>query len=149
MICLHLWGCTIYFHTPPPGILPLANYCSLFIITGTCSDHFKEWVRVYQYTDDTLTGESNAEVVGQTQAEMVIHLENLRVQIPAEKAQLSTLEVKFWGIWSSRGSVHIPTETLTTLEWVKMPENKELKHALDFLISWNKQIPDFSIIPCS
>ena len=41
----------------------------------------------------------------------------------------------------------IPSETLSTLKQVKMPENKkELQHALGLLVFWRKHVPDFSII---
>ena len=107
----------------------------------------REGVRIYQYIDDVLIGGSDAAAVGQTQTEIITHLENLGLQIPAEKVQLPSSEVKFLGIWWRGGTVCIPPETLTTLEEVKSPENKkELQHALGLLVFWRKHIPDFSII---
>ncbi|KAM9590605.1 uncharacterized protein ACIBXB_005796 isoform 2-T2 [Morphnus guianensis] len=107
----------------------------------------KDGVKVYQYIDDVLIGGPDTTVVGQTQREIVSHLENLGLQIPAEKVQLPSPEVKFLGIWWKGGTVCIPPETLSTLEQVKMPENKkELQHALGLLVFWRKHIPDFSII---
>ncbi|KFQ80711.1 hypothetical protein N335_00742, partial [Phaethon lepturus] len=107
----------------------------------------KEGVKVYQYIDDILIGGSDATAVGQTQPEIIDYLENLGLQIPTEKVQLPSSEVKFLGFWWRRGTICIPPETLTTLEQVKMPENKkELQHALGLLVFWRKHIPDFSII---
>lgn len=34
------------------------------------------------------------------------------------------------------------------MEQVKIPENKELQHALGLLVFWGKHVPDFSIIAC-
>ncbi|KFP79771.1 hypothetical protein N311_00019, partial [Apaloderma vittatum] len=107
----------------------------------------QEGVKVYQYIDDILIGGSDVTTVRQTQTELITHLENLGLQIPEEKIQLPSSEVKFLGIWWKGGAVCIPSETLTTLDQVKMPENKkELQHALGLLVFWRKHIPDFSII---
>lgn len=44
----------------------------------------------------------------------------------------------------------IPSETLTTLEQVKMSVNKkELQHVLGLFAFWGKHAPDLSIIACS
>ncbi|KFP58775.1 hypothetical protein N323_02251, partial [Cathartes aura] len=104
-------------------------------------------VKVYQYIDDILIGGSDASVVGQTQTKIITHLESLELQIPAEKVQLPSSEVKFLGSWWRGGTVCIPPKTLATLEQVGMPGNRrELQHALGLLVFWRKHIPDFSII---
>ena len=107
----------------------------------------EEGVKVYQYIDDILIGGSDASVVGQTQTKIITHLESLELQIPAEKVQLPSSEVKFLGSWWRGGTVCIPPKTLATLEQVGMPGNRrELQHALGLLVFWRKHIPDFSII---
>ncbi|NXX13215.1 POL5 protein, partial [Podargus strigoides] len=107
----------------------------------------QEGVKVYQYIDDILIGGPDATAVGQTQTELITHLENLGLQIPEEKIQLLSSKVKYPG--GGGGAVCIPSET-TTIEQVKMPENrKELQHALGLLVFWKKHIPYFSIIACS
>ncbi|KFQ79909.1 hypothetical protein N335_04046, partial [Phaethon lepturus] len=132
-----------YCHSPTIAHCVLAQ--NLFKLLP--EKEIKEGDKVYQYIDDTLIGGSDATAVGQTQSEIIDHLENLGLQIPTEKVQLPSSEVKFLGIWWRGGTICIPPETLTTLEQVKMPENKkELQHALGLLVFWRKHIPDFSII---
>ncbi|KAK4806458.1 hypothetical protein QYF61_013951 [Mycteria americana] len=107
----------------------------------------EEGVRTYQYIDDVLIGGADTTTVEKTQKNIITHLEGLGLQIPVEKVQLPAPEVKFLGIWWKGGTVCIPPETLTTLEQVRVPENKkELQHALGLLVFWRKHIPDFSII---
>ncbi|KAK4810916.1 hypothetical protein QYF61_013324 [Mycteria americana] len=107
----------------------------------------EEGVRTYQYIDDVLIGGADITTVEKTQKNIITHLEGLGLQIPVEKVQLPAPEVKFLGIWWKGGTVCIPPETLTTLEQVRVPENKkELQHALGLLVFWRKHIPDFSII---
>ncbi|KFM11462.1 hypothetical protein AS27_04017, partial [Aptenodytes forsteri] len=102
-------------------------------------------VRIYQYIDDILIGGPDTNVVGQTQMKIITHLESIELQIPTEKVQLPSSEVKFWGIWWRGGTVCIPPKTLTTLEQMGMPGNKrELQRALGLLVFWRKHIPDFS-----
>ncbi|KAK4806487.1 hypothetical protein QYF61_013980 [Mycteria americana] len=107
----------------------------------------EEGVRTYQYIDDVLIGGADTTTVEKTQKNIITHLEGLGLQIPVEKVQLPAPELKFLGIWWKGGTVCIPPETLTTLEQVRVPENKkELQHALGLLVFWRKHIPDFSII---
>ncbi|KFO11891.1 hypothetical protein N312_11417, partial [Balearica regulorum gibbericeps] len=106
----------------------------------------EEGVKTYQYIDDILVGGSDATAVGQTQKKIITYLESLELQVPAEKIQLPSPEVKFLGIWWKGGAMCIPPKTLTTLEQIKIPENnKELHHILGLLVFWKKHIPDFSI----
>ncbi|NXF13574.1 POL5 protein, partial [Smithornis capensis] len=106
-----------------------------------------ENVTVYQYTDDILVGGDEIEEVGDTQQKIISHLENIGLQIPPEKIQKPSQEVKFLGIWWKGGMICIPPGTLTSLEQIKVPESKkELQHALGLLVFWRKHIPDFSII---
>lgn len=43
--------------------------------------------------------------------------------------------------------VHLPPDTLTSIDQIKVPEDKrELQHVLGLLVFWRKHIPDFSII---
>lgn len=86
--------------------------------------------KVYQYIDDILIGGPDTGVVGQTQTEIITHLESLGLQIPAEKVQPPPSELKFLSIWWRGRTVCIPPETRTTLEQVRMPEKMELQHAL-------------------
>ncbi|NXI71578.1 TF26 protein, partial [Anseranas semipalmata] len=105
----------------------------------------REGVKIYQYIDDVLIGGPDVSVVEQTQKDIITHLESLGLQIPTQKVQLPSSEVKFLGIWWRGGRVCIPPETFITLEQV--PGNKrELQHALGLLVYWRKHIPDFSII---
>ncbi|TRZ07679.1 hypothetical protein HGM15179_019427, partial [Zosterops borbonicus] len=90
-------------------------------------------IDVYQYIDDIL--------------KIISHLENLGLQIPSEKIQKPSQEVKFLGIWWKGGMTCIPPDTLTSLDQIKMPESrKELQQALGLLVFWRKHIPDSSII---
>ncbi|NXY27231.1 TF29 protein, partial [Atrichornis clamosus] len=104
-------------------------------------------VAVYQYIDDVLVGGEEKEVVGDVQQKIISHLESLGLQIPSEKIQKPSQEVKFLGIWWKGGMTCIPPDTLTSLDQIKMPESrKELQQALGLLVFWRKHIPDFSII---
>ncbi|NXH37563.1 TF29 protein, partial [Dicaeum eximium] len=104
-------------------------------------------VAVYQYTDDILVGGEEKEVVGHIQQKIISHLESLDLQIPSEKNQKPSQEVKFLGIWRKAGMTCIPPDTLTSLDQIKMPESrKELQQVLGLLVFWRKHIPYFSII---
>ncbi|KFP35655.1 hypothetical protein N324_11589, partial [Chlamydotis macqueenii] len=106
-----------------------------------------EAVDVYQYIDDILVGGKEIKEVETTHQNIISHLENLGLQIPPEKVQKSSQEVKFLGIWWKGGMACIPLHTLTSLDQVKMPESKkDLQQALGLLVFWRKHIPDFSII---
>ncbi|NXI81503.1 TF26 protein, partial [Rhipidura dahli] len=101
-------------------------------------------VAVYQYIDDILVGGDEIEEVGDSQQKKVSHLESFNVQIPSEKVQKPSHEVKFLGIWWKGGMTRIPP---ATLDQIKMPESrKDLQHALGLLVVWRKHIPDFSLI---
>ena len=92
-------------------------------------------------------GGDKEEEVGTTQQNIISHIENLGLQIPPEKVQEPSQEVKFLGIWWKGGMTCIPPDTLTSLDQIKMPESKkDLQHALGLLVFWRKHIPDFSII---
>ncbi|NWW81093.1 TF26 protein, partial [Climacteris rufus] len=104
-------------------------------------------VAVYQYIDDILVGGNEIEVVGDTQQKIISHLESLNLQVPPEKIQKPSQEVKFLGIWWKGGMTCIPPDTLTSLDQIKMTESrKDLQHALGLLVFWRKYIPDFSMI---
>ncbi|NXM13436.1 TF26 protein, partial [Ploceus nigricollis] len=104
-------------------------------------------VAVYQYIDDILVGGEEIEAVGEVQQKIISHLESLDLQIPPEKIQKPSQEVKFLGIWWKGGMTCIPPDTLTSLDQIKMPHSrKELQQALGLLVFWRKHIPDFSII---
>ncbi|RMB96167.1 hypothetical protein DUI87_27228 [Hirundo rustica rustica] len=104
-------------------------------------------VDVYQYIDDILVGGDEIGVVGDTQQEIITHLESLNLQIPSEKIRKPSQEVKFLGIWWKEGMTCIPPDTLTSLDQIKMPESrKDLQQALGLLVFWRKHNPDFSII---
>ncbi|NXW70663.1 TF28 protein, partial [Hirundo rustica] len=103
-------------------------------------------VDVYQYNDNILVGDEIKEV-GDVQQKIISHLESLDLQIPSEKIQKPSHEVKFWGIWWKGGMTCIPPDTLTSLDQIKMPESrKDLQRALGLFVFWRKHIPDFSII---
>ncbi|NXS16482.1 TF29 protein, partial [Mystacornis crossleyi] len=109
-------------------------------------------VAVYQYIDDILVGGDKIEVdkievVGDTQQRIISHLESLNLQIPTEKIQRPSQEVKFLGIWWKGGMTCIPPDTLTSLDQIRMPgSRKDLQQVLGLLVFWRKHIPDFSII---
>ncbi|NXB53359.1 TF29 protein, partial [Leucopsar rothschildi] len=104
-------------------------------------------VAVYQYIDDILVGGDEIELVGDIQQKIISHSENLDLQIPPEKIQKPSQEVKFWGIWWKGGMTCIPPNALTSLDQIKMPESrKELQQALGLLVFWRQHIPDFSVI---
>ncbi|XP_040977018.1 uncharacterized protein LOC121232714 [Aquila chrysaetos chrysaetos] len=69
----------------------------------------KDGVKVYQYIDDVLIGGPDTTVVGQTQRGIISHLENLGLQIPAEKVQLPSPEVKFLGLQIPAEKVQLPS----------------------------------------
>ncbi|NXT56988.1 TF26 protein, partial [Pluvianellus socialis] len=131
-----------YCHSPT-----IAHYALAQELAQTTPN---EGVKVHQYIDDILVGGSDVTALGQTQSDVINHLESLGLQIPTEKVQLPSSEVKFLGIWWRGGTVCIPSKTLTSLEQVKMPENKKLlQHALGLMVFWRKHIPYFSLIACS
>ncbi|NWV63174.1 TF29 protein, partial [Malurus elegans] len=104
-------------------------------------------VKIYQYIDDILIGGNQKEEVRTVQNAIISHLEGLGLEIPPEKIQTPSEEVKFLGIWWKGGMTCIPKDTLSNLEQIKMPETKkELQQALGMLVFWRKHIPDFSII---
>ncbi|NXC31312.1 TF211 protein, partial [Campylorhamphus procurvoides] len=85
--------------------------------------------------------------VGDTQQKIISHSESLDSQIPSEKVQNPSQEVKSLGIWWKGGITCIPPDTLNLLDQIKVPESrKELQQALGLLVFWRKHIPDFSII---
>ncbi|KAM9590498.1 uncharacterized protein ACIBXB_005758 [Morphnus guianensis] len=75
-----------------------------------------EEIKIYQYIDDVLICGSDATAVEKTQTAIITYLEDLGLQIPIEKIQLPSHEVKFLGIWWKGGMICIPPEVLTTLE---------------------------------
>lgn len=100
---------------------------------------------MYQYIDDILVGGPDATMMGKTQT----HIENLRLQISAEKVQLPVLIGKDSGYLVEGKRSTYSSQTLTTLEQVRIPENKtELQHALSLLTFWRQHITGFSIIAC-
>ncbi|NXY11864.1 POL5 protein, partial [Pteruthius melanotis] len=104
-------------------------------------------VAVYQYIDDILVGREEIEPVGETQQKIISHLESPNLQIPSDKVQKPSQEVKFLGIWWKGGMTCIPPDTLTSLDQIKMPDSKkDLQHVLGLLVFWRKHIPDFSTI---
>ncbi|NXQ14716.1 TF29 protein, partial [Peucedramus taeniatus] len=104
-------------------------------------------VAVYRYIDDILVGGDEIEEVGDTKEKIISRLESLDLQIPSEKIQKPSQEVKFLGIWWKGGMTCILSDTLTSLDQIKMPESrKDLQQALGLLVFWRKHIPDFSII---
>ncbi|NWT70699.1 TF26 protein, partial [Prunella himalayana] len=103
-------------------------------------------IAIYQYIDDILVGGEEIEVVGEHQQKIISHLESLNLQIPPEKIQKPSQEMKLLGIWWKGGMTCIPPDTLT-LGQIKMPESrKDLQQTLGLLVFWRKHIPDFSII---
>lgn len=99
---------------------------------------------VHQHTDDTLVGGDEIEEVRDTQQKITSHLESLDLQIPSEKTQNPSHEVKLLGIWGKGGMTRIPPDTLTSLDQIKMPESKkDLQRALGLLVFRRKHIPDF------
>ncbi|NXL81018.1 TF28 protein, partial [Leptocoma aspasia] len=99
------------------------------------------------YIDTIFVGGDEIKEVGDTQQKIISHLESLDLQIPSEKVQKPSQEVKFLGIWWKGGMTCIPPDTLTSLDQIKMPESrKDFQHALRLLVFWRKHIPVFSII---
>ncbi|NWZ16950.1 TF29 protein, partial [Agelaius phoeniceus] len=87
------------------------------------------------------------QVVGKHQQKIISHLKSLDLQIPAEKIQKPSQEVKILRIWWKGGMTCIPPDTLTSLDQIQRPElRKDLQQALGLLAFWRKHIPDFSII---
>ncbi|NWQ81406.1 TF29 protein, partial [Columbina picui] len=106
-----------------------------------------EGIAVYQYIDDILVGGNETTEEGTAQQNIISHFKNLGLQIPPEKVQKPSQEVKFPGIWWKGGMTGVPPDTLTSLDQIKMPESrKDLQHVLGLLVFWRKHIPDFSII---
>ncbi|NXY08151.1 POL5 protein, partial [Pteruthius melanotis] len=105
------------------------------------SIHPAPGVKVYQYIDDILIAGDEIPPVQTTQTNIVKHLESMDLQIPPEKVQFPSPEVKFLGIWWKGRMVCIPPDTLTHLDQIKTPETKkDLQHALGLLIFWREHI---------
>ncbi|KFQ21173.1 hypothetical protein N331_11764, partial [Merops nubicus] len=108
-------------------------------------DNFK--IKVYQYIDDVLIGgQSEEEVKGDYNA-IIKHLAHLQIEIPEEKRQTPSQEVKFLAIRWKGGTWNIPSDTLSYLNQIKIPSNKkELQEISGSLQCWRKHIPDCSVI---
>lgn len=76
-------------------------------------------------------GGHEIEVVGKHQQKIISHLESLDLQVPPEKIQKPSQEVKFLGTWWKGGMTCIPPDTLTSLDQIQVPESrKDLQQAL-------------------
>jgi len=104
-------------------------------------------VKIYQYINDVLVGESQIEEVGEMQWDIITHLESIGLTIPPENIQAPCSEVKFFGIWWRGGMTCILPDPLSSLDLIKMPvSKKDLRYALGLLMFWRKHIPGFSIV---
>lgn len=82
-----------------------------------------------------------------TETKAIVHLESLGLHILTKKVHLPSCEVKFLGIWCKGWTAGILPETLTTLDHTGRLGNKELQHAIQLLMFWEKKnISDFSVI---
>ncbi|KFU91047.1 hypothetical protein M959_03494, partial [Chaetura pelagica] len=104
-------------------------------------------VKVYQYIDDVLIGGQSEEEVQAVYDAIIGHLTGMQIEIPEEKRQRPSQEVKFLGIRWKGGTWNVPSDTLSHLGEIKAPTNKkELQEILGTLQYWRKHIPDLSII---
>ncbi|KFO94852.1 hypothetical protein N300_07677, partial [Calypte anna] len=104
-------------------------------------------VKIYQYIDDVLIGGHNEEAERAAYDAKIGHLTSLQIEIPEEKRQPSSQEMKFLGITWKGGTWNIPQDTLSHLGEIKAPTNrKELQEIMGTLQYWWKRIPDLSII---
>ncbi|KFW06045.1 hypothetical protein N327_07143, partial [Fulmarus glacialis] len=106
-------------------------------------------VKLYQYTDDILIGGDSPEEVGEAATAVWQVLHKAEIEIPPEKCQVPSKEVKFLGTWWITGSATVPPDTLSEIEQLQMPQSrKELQQLMGTLGYWRKHVPEFSIITC-
>ena len=104
-------------------------------------------VKLYQYIDDILIGGPSPDKVGEVAATVWQTLHEAKIEIPPEKCQGPSKEVKFLGTWWIAGSAAIPPDTLNKIEQSEMPQSKkELQQLMGTLGYWRKHVPGFSII---
>ncbi|KAF1437457.1 Retrovirus-related Pol polyprotein from transposon 17.6, partial [Spheniscus demersus] len=100
-----------------------------------------------QYIDDSIVWGNTAGEVFEKGKEIVQILLKAEVEVPPEKCQGPSREVKFLGTWWIAGSAAIPPDTLSKIEQLQMPQfRKELQQLMSTLVYWRKHIPGFSII---
>ncbi|KFW09335.1 hypothetical protein N327_07940, partial [Fulmarus glacialis] len=74
-------------------------------------------------------------------------LQTNKVEIPPEKCQGPSKEVKFLGTWWIAGSATVPPDTISKIEQLQMPQSKkELQQLIGTLGYWKKHIPKFPVI---
>ena len=104
-------------------------------------------MKLYQYIDDILIGGTFPGKVGEAAAAVCQALYKAEVEVPPEKSQGPSREVKFLGTWWIAGSVAILPDTLSKIEQLQMPHfKKELQQLMGTLGYWRKHVPGFSIL---
>ena len=125
---------------------PMIAHAALAELLQTVS--LPQDVKLYQYIDDILIGGISPETVGEVAAVPVrLALHEAEAEIPPEECQRPAKEVKFLGTWWIAGSAAIPSDTLSKIEQLQIPQSrKELQQLTGTLRYWRKHIPGFSII---
>ncbi|KFV64175.1 hypothetical protein N307_00621, partial [Dryobates pubescens] len=104
-------------------------------------------VSVYQYIDDIFVGGNDKGKVGSVAAAIWDLLTKNGLQVPQDKCQGPSQEIKFLGSWWVAGAVSVPEDALEAIERDQLPNNKrELQQLLGTLGYWRKHIPGFSVI---
>ncbi|CAM5100355.1 unnamed protein product [Eretmochelys imbricata] len=104
-------------------------------------------VQTVQYIDDILIGGKTSEEVQETMNQIKGALEALNLELPAEKCQGPSQEIKFLGTVWMGGRRSVPNDTVQELNQAPSPESKDqLRQILGTLGFWRKHVPGFAII---
>ncbi|NWW73103.1 TF26 protein, partial [Climacteris rufus] len=106
-----------------------------------------EGVQIYQYIDDVLVGGEEKDTVRIVARDIWNKLNEEGIEVPPNKCQGPSKEVKFFGTWWVSGQAVIPEETMTKLDIINTLANKkELQKIMGCLGYWRNHVPGFSII---
>ncbi|CAM5103890.1 unnamed protein product [Natator depressus] len=104
-------------------------------------------VQTVQYIDDILIGGKTSEEVQEAMNQIKGALEALNLELPAEKCQGPSQEIKFLGTVWMGGRRSVPNDTVQELNQATSPESKDqLRQILGTLGFWRKHVPGFAII---
>ena len=101
-------------------------------------------MKLYQYIDDIVIGGISPEKLGEVAAAVWQALTKAVVEVPPEKCQGPSREVKFLGTWWTADSAAIPLDTLNKMEQLQMSQSgKEFQQFLGTLGTGGNMDLDF------